>query len=64
MTNYIKVNGEWVKNRIYAIVDAAHTRFSSTKFTATNVSDALDEIADSIGDVESALADLIGGNDE
>lgn len=42
----VKVNGEWVKLPIYAIVDALHTRFTSTKYTATNVSAALDEVAD------------------
>lgn len=46
MTLKAKINGVWTKIPIYAVIDAIHTRFSSEKYEAENVSDALEEVAD------------------
>lgn len=56
MTLKAKINGEWLKIPFYYIGDAIHTRFSSAKYTASNVHDALDEVADKVDSLEERIA--------
>ena len=61
MTLKAKINGEWLKIPFYYIGDAIHTRFSSAKYAASNVHDALNEVADEIAaSINDRLAGILG----
>lgn len=62
MTLKAKINGVWTKIPIYAVIDAIHTRFSSEKYEAENVSDALEEVADDVTELKSNIIKKLDAN--
>lgn len=59
MTLKALIDGVWTKVPIYAVIDAIHTRFSSEKYEAENVSDALEEVADDVIELKSDITQKI-----